>query len=265
MKRNFSQFEKRSDEQAKIVPFEPPHMFIQSFGKAQVFLTSKLVTSSDWQTQASKELFFLLIAHPNGLTKEQVGLIFWPDATLDELKLQFKNTLYRLRRAVGRGTILLEEDYYQFNRSLDYEFDAEKFIHSIELSRATNSSHEKIKHLENAVEVYKGDFLSEIDGVWAIAPRRRYHQLFIESLLQLGRIFMEQRAYKPAMQYCFQALNQDACLEEAHRLLMRIHAAMGNRVEIMRQYDNCCLALQNEIGAKPSRQTIELYETLIKK
>ena len=251
-------------QQATIVPFEPPHMSIQSFGKAQVFLTSKLVISSDWQTQASKELFFLLISHPNGLTKEQVGLIFWPDATLDELKLRFKNSLYRLRRAVGRGTILLEEDYYRFNRSLDYEFDAEKFIQSIELSRTTDSSHEKIKHLENAVEVYKGEFLSEIDGVWAIAPRRRYHQMYLESLLQLGRICVEQRAYKTALQYCFQVLNEDACLEEAHRLLMRIHAAMGNRVEIMRQYENCCLALQDEIGALPSRQTTELYETLMK-
>jgi len=75
---------------------------------------------------------------------------------------------------------------------------------------------------------------------------------------------MEQRAYKPALQYCFQALSQDACLEEAHRLLMKIHAAMGNRVEIMRQYDSCCLALQEEINAYPSRQTTELYETLMK-
>ena len=255
---------KKVREQAKIVPFEPPHMSIQAFGKAQVFLTSKLVTNSDWQTQASKDLFFLLIAYPNGLTKEQAGLNYWPDATSEELKLRFKNTLYRLRRAVGRETILLEEDYYLFNRSLDYEYDAEKFVQLIELSRTAKSSQEKKMLLKSAVEIYKGDYLPEVDGIWVIAPRRRYHQLYIESLLQLGRIYMEQRAYKPALQYCFQALSQDACLEEAHRLLMKIHAAMGNRVEIMRQYDNCCLALQEEINAYPSRQTTELYETLMK-
>ncbi|MBG0785850.1 MAG: tetratricopeptide repeat protein [Anaerolineaceae bacterium] len=251
--------------QAVIVPFAPPRMIIQSFGKAQVHMSNRLVSNSDWQTQTSRDMFFLFLAHPEGLTKEQVGLYFWPDATPDELKLRFKNTLYRLRRAVGRQTILLQDDYYQFNWSLDYEYDVESFMTSIEQSQKAREIKDKIQFLKTAIDYYKGEYLSEIDEIWAITDRQRYYQMYLDALMRLAAMYMERKAYKTALRYCYQALTEDACLEDAHRLAMRIHAATGNRAAIVRQYERCRVALNKEISAPPSQQTRELYETLIQK
>lgn len=252
-------------QQATIVPFAPPRMVIQSFGKAQVYLNNKLVSSSDWQTQTARDMFYLFLAHPEGLTKERVGLYFWPDATPDELKLRFKNTLYRLRRAVGRQTILLQEDYYQFNWSLDYEYDVETFSNAIERSQNTKDVNEQIDQLKKAVEQYKGEYLSEVDEIWAITDRQQYYQMYLDALMRLANLYMERKAYKTALRYCYQALTEDPCLESAHRLAMRIHAATGNRAAIVRQYERCRVALIKEINAPPSRQTRDLYETLIQK
>jgi ATP/maltotriose-dependent transcriptional regulator MalT len=251
--------------QALIVPFAPPRMIVQSFGKAQVHMSNRLISNSDWQTQTSRDMFFLFLAHPEGLTKEQVGLYFWPDATPDELKLRFKNTLYRLRRAVGRQTILLQDDYYQFNWSLDYEYDVETFMTSIGLSQKTREIKDKIQYLKTAIDQYKGEYLSEIEEIWAITDRQRYYQMYLDALMRLATMYMERKAYKTALRYCYQALTEDACLEDAHRLAMRIHAATGNRAAIVRQYDRCRVALNKEINAPPSQQTRELYETLIQK
>lgn len=251
--------------QATIIPFAPPRMIIQSFGKAQVHLSNKLVSSSDWQTQTSRDMFFLFMAHPEGLTKEQVGLYFWPDATPDELRLRFKNTLYRLRRAVGRHSILLQDDYYQFNWSLDYEYDVETFITAIKQAQKNKEVRDKITHYKKAIEQYKGEYLSEIDEIWAITDRQRYHQMYLDALMHLANIYMERKAFKTALRYTYQALSEDACLEDAHRLAMRIHAATGNRAAIVRQYERCRAALTREINAPPSQQTRDLYETLIQK
>lgn len=251
--------------QATIVPFAPPRMIIQSFGKAQVHLNNKLVGSSDWQTQTARDMFYLFLAHPEGLTKEQVGLYFWPDATPDELKLRFKNTLYRLRRAVGRQTILLQDDYYQYNWSLDYEYDVETFTNAIEGSQNKSDLQEKIDLLKKAIEQYKGEYLSEVDEIWAITDRQLYYQMYLDALMRLANIYMERKAYKAALRYCYQALSEDACLESAHRLAMRIHAVTGNRAAIVRQYERCRVALIKEINAPPSQQTRDLYETLIQK
>ena len=83
--------------------------------------------------------------------------------------------------------------------------------------------------------------------------------------MQLAIMFMEKKSYKTALRYCYQALSEDACLEDAHRLAMRIHAATGNRAAIVRQYERCRAALTEEINAPPSQQTRDLYETLIQK
>ena len=249
--------------QASIVPFAPPKMFIQSFGQAQVRINNRVINNRQWQTQIARDLFFLFIAHPEGLNKEQVGLYFWPDSSPDELKLRFKNTLYRLRHAIGKQSIILQDDYYHFNWSLDYEYDAESFTTEYKLAQKAKTPQEQIKHYKAVVRHYHGPYLPEIKETWIVAEREQYYQMYLDALLRLTQLYMKRKSYKTALKYCFQALSEDTCLEEAHRLAMRIHASMGNRAAIVRQHKRCCVALIEEIGTSPSPQTEQLYEMLI--
>jgi len=221
--------------QASIVPFAPPKMFIQSFGQAQVRINNRVINNRQWQTQIARDLFFLFIAHPEGLNKEQVGLYFWPDSSPDELKLRFKNTLYRLRHAIGKQSIILQDDYYHFNWSLDYEYDAESFTTEYKLAQKAKTTQEQIKHYKAVVRHYHGPYLPEIKETWIVAEREQYYQIYLDALLRLTQLYMKRKSYKTALKYCFQALSEDTCLEEAHRLAMRIHASMGNRAAIVRQ------------------------------
>jgi DNA-binding SARP family transcriptional activator len=66
-----------------------------------------------------------------------------------------------------------------------------------------------------------------------------------------------------ALEYCQRAFAEDTCLEEAHRLAMRAHAAMGNRAAVVRQFKQCQQALQEEVNVSPSSETMTLYETLV--
>jgi two-component SAPR family response regulator len=249
--------------QASIVPFAPPKMIIQSFGKTRVRINNRYLSTKEWQTQSARDLFFLFLSHPEGLTKEQVGLYFWPDASPDDLRLRFKNALYRVRHAVGKQTINLQDEYYHFNWSMDYEYDAESFKTEYDLALQAKEPQEKIKLLRSAVERYKGPYLTEIDQSWIVAEREKYIQMNIDALMRLTRLYIEKRNFKTALKYCNQALTEDPCFEEAHRTAMRIHAAMGNRVGVVRQYERCIASMMEEIGAPPSRQTEELFRSLV--
>lgn len=248
---------------AIIVPFAPPKMVIRALGRVQVRVSDHVVTSSEWQVQTARDLFMLLLAHPEGLTKEQIGEIFWPDSTISELKLRFKNTIYRLRHAAGKDAILFEgESLYLFNRSMDYEYDVELFLKELALVDKSKSNAERMEHLRAAAKLYRGPYLPDVDATWAFVERERLAQLYIDALLRLAGCELEERDYAAVLETCQVVFKEDRCQEEAHRLAMRAHAAMGNRHLVIRQYETCVQALEEELDAPPSSQTQDLYDLL---
>jgi len=248
--------------QASSVPFAPPRLFVQALGRLQVKTGDHILTSTDWQAQEACDLFFYLLTHPEGLTKEQIGLAFWPESSPAELKLRFKNNMYRLRHAAGKDIVLFKDETYYFNHYLDYEYDVETFLREINEAQQSDNLDKKASHLRAALKTYKGSYLPEVDETWVVLERQRLHQIYIDALLELTGLYLEKRQYETALKYCQHALEQDHCLEAAHRLAMRIHAAMGNRAAVERQYDLCRRTLQDEFNLQPSPQTETLYQTL---
>ena len=241
----------------------PHQLRIQAFGQEKVWLQNILITTSDWQVHAAKEMFFVYLAHPDGLTKEQVGLYMWPDASTEELDIKFKNTLYRLRSAVGKQVILLAEGIYRFNPMLEYTFDVEIFLTAIHRANETEDLRQKIQHLSHAIQQYNGDYLPEVDAYWAIPDREKYRQMYIEALYGIAELYFENKVYKSSLKYCHRALEEDPVNEEVHRLAMKIHAVTGNKAEIIRQYENCRQELEEKFDVEPSEQTQLLYDTLL--
>ncbi|MDR3573954.1 MAG: tetratricopeptide repeat protein [Anaerolineaceae bacterium] len=248
--------------QASSVPFAPPRLVIQALGRLQVKTGDHALTNTDWQTQEACDLFYYLLTHPEGLTKEQIGEAFWPESSAAEIKLRFKNSMYRLRHAAGKDIVLFNDETYFFNHYLDYEYDVETFLREISEAQQSESPDKKASHLRAALKTYKGSYLPEVEETWVVLERQRLHQIYIDALLELTGLYIEKRQYETALKYCQHALTQDHCLEAAHRLAMRIHAAMGNRAGVERQYDVCRRALQDDFNLQPSPQTETLYQAL---
>jgi len=240
-------------------------MIIKGFGQSRVWIHNRRITSKEWQAYATRDLFFLFMAHSEGLTKDQVGLHLWPDLSNEELDVRLKNTLYRLRKAVGKNAVVLDDLGYRFNKTLDYFYDVETFVTRIKRAEETEDLQEKIAHLLKAVQQYDGDFLSEIDGIWVLPDRERYRLMFVNALLALAEMYDTLGETESALRYCSMALKEDPVFEDAHRLAMKIHAKEGNRAEIIRQYESCLTAFRENFDFPPSQQTQDLYETLIQR
>jgi two-component SAPR family response regulator/Flp pilus assembly protein TadD len=251
--------------QASAIPFAPPRLIIQALGKTQVTLDGKVLTNADWQVKGARDLFFYLLAHPDGKSKEALGAVFWPDDSPGQLKLQFKNTIYRLRRALGGDVVLLDEetDYYRFNQELDYEYDVETFWKNIRQAQTAAGPEERAAAYQEAFRLYEGDYLPDVEGTWAWPERERLRDVYMAALLELAESFLAGGDYKTTLAYCRSALAQDPCLEEVHRLAMRAHAALGNRADVVRQFEACRQSLLAELNVPFSPQTEKLYQTLI--
>ena len=237
---------------------------IRALGKMQVFIDEKIVDNSAWQTQAAKNLFFLLLAHPEGMTKEEISLYFWPDASPEEVKYRFKNTIYRVRKALGKSCLLLEQDYYRFNNKLNYQYDIELFLEALACAGREADADNKYAYLLKAVNVYCGEYLPDIEDDWVMGYRELLKQNYISTLLQISEILLNKLDYAEALFYCKKAISEDNLLEDSYRLALNIYSAMGNRAGIVRIYKACVAVLEREISTQPSRQTTDLYLKLIK-
>jgi two-component SAPR family response regulator len=251
-------------QRASAVPFASASLRIQALGRVQVTLDGRTVTSSEWQTQTARDLFFCLLSHPDGLTKEEIGAIFWPDSSPSQVKLKFKNGIYRLRQALAQDAVLFSDERYHFNRELDYEYDVETFLAKLGQAQTATDATERATAYQAMLLLYKGPYLPGVEADWAWWERERLRQAYLEAMLKLAESYLETKEYRVALDYCQRVLSEDQCLEEAHRLAMRAHAAMGNRAAVVRQFDRCQHVLREEVNAPPSPQTVGLYEALVR-
>jgi ATP/maltotriose-dependent transcriptional regulator MalT/DNA-binding SARP family transcriptional activator len=248
--------------QSVAVPFAPPKLTIRALGRTQLMVDGKPVSSSRWQSQAARDFLLLLLAHPEGLTKDEIVGIFWPDSTGSQIRLLFKNTIYRVRHALEQEVIILEEDHYRFNHGLDYDYDVENFLSKLNQAQVGQSLEKQIAALKTAVHTYKGPYLPEVEGTWVLHERERLHQAYIGAMLRLVELFQASGDSETALTYCMDILGKDPCLEEAHRQAMQIYASLGNKVGVVRQYERCEQILLKELNLGPSPQTLALFERL---
>jgi LuxR family maltose regulon positive regulatory protein len=250
---------------AKTVPFAPPQVYIQGFGEGTVELDGKPVEMHEWHSQRRvREFFFYLVAQSGGQTKEEIGAVLLPESSKSKLNIQFKNITYKLRLALGQDAILMEDEHYSFNRNLDYRYDVEIFQQKIEEAQATEDLEKKVSALREAIGLYRGPYLLDVEGIWVLPERQRLLRLHINALVNLAQVQLNQGSYDKAFSYCERVLLEDPCYEEAYRLSMLAHAGLGNRAGVMREYQRCREALLEELDARPSDQTEELYGKLIR-
>jgi two-component SAPR family response regulator len=245
------------------VEFTNPKLTIRGFGRMQVRVGGKLIANGDWKTQAVRDLFFFILAHPEGVTKEEIGEAFWPDADRDTLKLRFKNTIYRLRRAVGPESITFNDDNYRFNRAVDYDYDVDIFLNELETAKQAADTEERIDHYRVAIASYRGALLPKLDQDWVMVTREKYHLAFMNAAFALSNLYIKTGKYSQAVAVANRALEEDNYNEAIHRSAMLAYSALDDRPAVVRQFERCKLILKKELDLEPSPKTIQLYNSLM--
>jgi len=242
----------------------PPKLSIYALGRSQVKVDGKAVTIPSWANQKrARELFFFLVTQLNKpMTKEEIGVSLWPESSSEQLRMQFRNTLYFVRYALGQEVINSTDRHYSFNSDMDYSYDVQEFEHQIDQVELADTPSRKIELLQDAMKLYQGEFFPEGEGSWVMLERQRLAQIHEHSLLELAQLLLERGEPKITLTHCQKLLAEDHCLESAHRLAMQAYAALGNRSGVVNQYEQCKQFLRDELGLEPSPETTKLQKIL---
>ena len=247
---------------------ETPGLEIQAFGEISVSRAGKRITASEWIHQKTvREIFFYLLSHPRGVTKEQVGLAFWPDSSPNQLSCQFKNAIYRLRRAIGVESILYlqETRSYTFNWAGRYTFDVEEFQKAHKLAISQPGEDDRSEHLRRAVSIYKHPFAPQLGGTWAEPVRRKFYLAYEKAQLELAVYDLKTDNYPGCRDACLAILEIEPCQEKAYQLCMEAYSGLNDVTELRRLFISCEENFNNILGIRPSNITINLFKELSSK
>jgi ATP/maltotriose-dependent transcriptional regulator MalT/two-component SAPR family response regulator len=238
-----------------------PNIKIYTLGQPRIELDGTIV---QWATTDSKELFFCLLQHPQGLRKEEIGAIFWPGHTPQKLDGIFRSTLYRLRRVLSRNSVAFDAGRYHISREIDYWLDAQDFEKSLDQAASARSTvEEQITLLEQALALHKGDYLEGIYADWCVTERERLRARYMAAMEALAGLYADRGELPRAIELYQYMLSQDQYQELAHRELMRCYYRQNDRAAAIRQYQICVRILRDELGIDPMAETESLYLQII--
>src|SRR5262249_23174565 len=114
--------------------------------------------------------------------------------------------------------------------------DVAEFEAALRRAAAPGTDSERAPWLQQAVELYAGELLAGFYEEWIFPEREHLAEQYSGALRRLARCFAAQRDLDRAIDYARRAVLFDPLREEAHRDLMRLLAAGGQRSAALRQY-----------------------------
>lgn len=236
---------------------------VYALGPSQVFLHTEPVLLSRWASVRTRELFFFLLAHPEGVRRDQVGSLFWPDLPPSRMNTVFHTVLYRLRRALFNDCVVYQDGLYRLNDQVQWWYDVQEFERLLDEAGNAASPEEQMERYQEALALYRGDYLEEFYSDWCQRERDRLRERYMAAAMRLADLYLEHVGPELAVGVCQSLLARDRYQERAYHRLMRAYAAMGDRTAAIKAYRQCVDLLREDLGLDPLPETEELYRQIL--
>ena len=207
-------------------------------------------------------LLAYLAVNGQAQTRDALAALFWPDYEASSAYAYLRRTLYEIRQMVGGEWLQTEGSQVSLRAGPDLWLDVEAFRKGV-------AAGGDVEALTEAIALYRGDFMAGFS--LQDAPEFDHWQRFQTEILrgdlgaayeQQAMLYERQDQREQALAAAVHWLSLDNLHEPAHRLVMRLLAAQGNRVAALRQYEELERLLKQELGAEPEAATRELVASI---
>jgi DNA-binding SARP family transcriptional activator/predicted ATPase len=235
-------------------------------------------------TKVQALLIYLAVEKIRPYRREHLFTLLWPGMPEHSARHNLRQVLYALRQVIPDTSnfrdgdpiplLLADRQFVQLNPKADITVDLHQFESLITQSKKHAHPNLKkcvhcIQALEQAVSIYRGDFLADFyleDSNafedWAEAVREKCRNKLLEALHNLTEIYISSQDYQKAQRHIKQQFEVDNLRESSHRQWMEVLALSGRRLEALRHYQEYIEKLESELGVTPSPQTTDLYDRI---
>jgi len=221
----------------------------------------------------AKELFcYLLLHRDRPHTRETLATLFWGECTPEQTRKYLRQTLWQLQHALHELSGQDCPDVMQVDRgSVRLDTRSELWLDVSEFEQAflpvkgivgEQMDASYAEALRKAVCLYEGNLLEGWYQDWCLYHRERLENAYLAMLDKLMAYCEVHDEYEAGISYGDKLLLQDRARERTYCRLMRMRYFAGDRAGALREFQRCEIALKEELGVAPAKQTLELRERI---
>jgi DNA-binding SARP family transcriptional activator len=176
----------------------------------------------------------------------------WLDSTNERASGSLRSALWRLRQSE-----------YEFVQASSHQLRLAPQV-AVDVHDAVACAHRLLDASTDLDEcdvhtaLVSGELLPDWYEDWVLIEREQFRQLRARALEVLcGRLTVARR-FAQAMQAGLLAVKVEPLRESAHRALIKVHLAEGNRADALRQYHLYRQLVHDQLALEPSSQMQEL-------
>jgi predicted ATPase/DNA-binding SARP family transcriptional activator len=219
-------------------------------------------------------LAYLTLERHRAVPREELAEALWPDALPASWSASLNSIVSKLRRLLSRagldGPAALEAAHgcYQLHLPDGTWVDAESALHgagSAEEEIMAGDAAAAEASAAGVLEIAARPFLPSEEGSWVEERRTRLRDAHVRALHSSAQAHLALGRPAGAVAVAAETVSLEPFRESGYRLLMRAHAAAGDRAEALRVYERCRSLLAQELGTDPSPETQAAHVELLRR
>jgi predicted ATPase/DNA-binding SARP family transcriptional activator/tetratricopeptide (TPR) repeat protein len=234
------------------------------------------------QRRKDLALLIYLFVTSQPQSRDTLATLLWQEEGQAVARSNLRKSLSRLKALLGENSLLISQDQISLHPDLSLHLDVNDFQEHLEQFRQHHpgrGGHEGqtlcpvcLRALDEAAILYQADFLngfllpdSSTFEEWQFFQAESLRQNLAEALEQLTRQYAADGDFPAAITYCRRWLAIDRLHEPAQRQLMLLYALNDQPAAAKRQFEECVRLLNEELGAQPEPETLQLFDAIQKK
>jgi DNA-binding SARP family transcriptional activator len=241
---------------------------LQLFGPPLIQTASE--TLSQFKSRKGLALLVYLAVSPGQYSRSYLANLLWSEWPEEKALSNLRYALWHLRQTLGELPLSVDRLSITFRQSSEVWTDVQAFRELLRAdAEAELSAQALIARLQEAIELYHGDFLAgfvlddaPVFESWLHQQRTALHDIAVDALVRLSAYQTSQRRLPEALSATRRLLDLEPWREAEHRHLMLLLAMSGRRDAALTHYQHCRQILADELNLEPEPETTALMERI---
>jgi DNA-binding SARP family transcriptional activator len=243
-------------------------------GSVAIECGDRLVRERDFPGRQGRIAFVYLVLHRHRtIHRDDMLSAIWPDETTIQAESGLDPIISKLRGVLRNGFQPAEAGIDVSAGTIALQIPATTWVDLEAAANALDEAEGALRRgdpagawgLSNtAVVITRRPFLANVEAPWIESQRSLLRAMQMRALQCLVTVSARNQETELAIQHAAEMVQLEPFRETAYQVLMRMHAAAGDRAEALRVFARCRELLRDELGVSPSPQTEAVYLEILK-